>query len=382
MEGLRIKMIGPAWPFRGGLAAFNERLAREFIRMGHDVSLETFTTQYPSVLFPGKSQLSSSPSPVDLDIRRTVSSVNPFSWLKTGFRIRKEAPDVLIFRYWLPFMSPCFSIISRIVRRNKKTRILCLADNIVPHERRPGDQQLTSFFMQSIDGMVVMTQSVMDDAMQYRKNLSTELTPHPVFDNYGQPMERTQAIAQLGLAPEYRYLLFFGFIRDYKGLDWLLEAMSNPRVVELPVKLIVAGEFYTDQQPYLELIRRLKLEDRVILRSDYIPDDQVSAYFGASDLVVQPYKHATQSGVTQIAYHFGKPMLVTNVGGLPEMIPDQIVGYVVEPNVSAVKEAILDFFEHDRKSFFEKNMAQELEKYQWNKMVDAFVRLYDKIRLG
>ncbi len=382
MEGLRIKMIGPAWPFRGGLAAFNERLAREFIRMGHDVSLETFTTQYPSVLFPGKSQLSSSPSPFDLDIRRTVSSVNPFSWLKTGFRIRKEAPDVLIFRYWLPFMSPCFSIISRIVRRNKKTRILCLADNIVPHERRPGDQQLTSFFMQSIDGMVVMTQSVMDDALQYRKNLSTELTPHPVFDNYGQPMERAQAIAQLGLAPEYRYLLFFGFIRDYKGLDWLLEAMSNPRVVELPVKLIVAGEFYTDQQPYLELILRLKLEDRVILRSDYIPDDQVSAYFGASDLVVQPYKHATQSGVTQIAYHFGKPMLVTNVGGLPEMIPDQVVGYVVEPAVNAVSTAILDFFEHDRKSFFEKNMVQELEKYQWNKMVDAFVRLYDKIRLG
>jgi len=379
MGGLRIKMIGPAWPFRGGLAAFNERLAQEFIRMGHEVSIETFTTQYPSILFPGKSQFSSSPRPDGLQIRRTVSSVNPVTWLKTGLRIRKEAPDVVIFRYWLPFMSPCFSFISRLVKRNGKTRILCLADNIVPHEKRPGDHQLTGFFMKSIDGMLVMTQSVMDDAHRYRKDLPMELSPHPVFDNYGQPMTRETAISKLGLSPDYRYLLFFGFIRDYKGLDWLLEAMSSPELAGLPLKLIVAGEFYSDPKPCLNLIRDRSLDDKVILRSDYIPDDLVSAYFGACDMVVQPYKHATQSGVTQIAYHFGRSMLVTNVGGLPEMIPDKKVGYVVEPSIEAIVAAIVDFYRNEHREAFEQNILKEKEKYHWDKMVEAFVRLYNKV---
>jgi len=377
---LRIKMIGPAWPFRGGLAAFNERLALEFGKSGHQISIETFTTQYPSVLFPGKSQYSSSAKPEDLKIRRSFSSINPISWLRTGLRIRKEAPDMVLMRYWLPFMAPCFGIISRLIKSNGKTRVLCLADNIVPHEQRPGDKLLTQFFMQSIDGMVVMTKSVQEDALQFRKDLPVELSPHPVFDNYGPPVDREEAIRKLGLAVNFRYLLFFGFIREYKGLDWLLEAMGDSKIKSLPVKLIVAGEFYTDDQVFLELIQRNGLEDSVIFKSDYIPDEEVSLYFGASDLVVQPYKHATQSGVTQIAYHFKKSMLVTNVGGLPEMIPDQIVGYVVEPSVKAVTDAIVDFFESDRKTFFENNIGQEMEKYRWDKMVDAFVRLYDKCK--
>lgn len=380
MEGLRIKMIGPAWPFRGGLAAFNERLAVEFERSGHQISIETFTTQYPSLLFPGKTQYSSSAKPDDLKIRRSFSSINPISWLTTGLRIRKEAPDMVILRYWLPFMSPCFSIISRLIKSNGKTRILCLADNIVPHEKRPGDKLLTRFFMQSIDGMVVMTKSVQEDALHFRKDLPIELSPHPVFDNYGPSVEREEAIGRLGFSPDFRYLLFFGFIREYKGLDWLLEALADAKIKSLPVKLIVAGEFYTDAQVFLELIKRNGLEDSVILKTDYIPDEEVGLYFGASDLVVQPYKHATQSGVTQIAYHFKRSMLVTNVGGLPEMIPDQIVGYVIEPSVKAVTEAIVDFFKYDRKGFFENNIVKELEKYQWNKMVDAFVRLYGKCR--
>lgn len=378
MKGLRIKMIGPAWPFRGGLAAFNERLALEFGRMGHQVSIETFTTQYPALLFPGKSQFSSSPRPAGLDIHRTVSSVNPFSWLIVGRRIRKEAPDIVIFRYWLPFMSPCFSIIARLIRRNRKTSILCLADNIVPHEKRPGDHRLTGFFMKSIDGMVVMTQSVMEDALRYRKDLPMELSPHPVFDNYGQPIQREAAIRKLGLTPDFRYLLFFGFIRDYKGLDWLLEAMSNPGLNHLPVKLIIAGEFYTDPKPYMDLIKAKSLEDKVILRTDYIPDNLVSAYFGACDMVVQPYKHATQSGVTQIAYHFNRSMLVTNVGGLPEMIPDKKVGYVVKPSVTAITEALIDFYMNERREVFEQNIGEEIEKYQWDKMVNAFIRLFNK----
>lgn len=380
MEGLRIKMIGPAWPFRGGLAAFNERLAVEFERSGHQISIETFTTQYPSVLFPGKTQYSSSAKPDDLKIRRSFSSINPISWLTTGLRIRKEAPDMVLLRYWLPFMAPCFGIISRLIKSNGKTRILCLADNIVPHEKRPGDKLLTRFFMQSIDGMVVMTKSVQEDAFYFRKDLPVEISPHPVFDNYGSSVERDEAIRRLGLSPNFRYLLFFGFIREYKGLDWLLEAMADAKIKSLPVKLIVAGEFYTDAQVFLELINRNGLEDSVILKTDYIPDEEVGLYFGASDLVVQPYKHATQSGVTQIAYHFKRSMLVTNVGGLPEMIPDQIVGYVVEPSVKAVTEAIVDFFKYDRKAFFENNIVKELEKYQWNKMVEAFVRLYGKCR--
>jgi len=374
-----IKIIGPAYPYRGGLASYNERLAREFIKYGHNVSIETFTLQYPNILFPGKSQYVEGPAPENLNVRRTINSVNPVNWLIAGLRIKKEKPDILMVRYWLPFMAPVLGSICRLARSNGYTKVICLADNIIPHEKRPGDKQLTGYFMNSIDGMVAMSQSVLDDIGQFRSSLPSTMCPHPLYDNYGPKTDQLEAKSLLGLERDTNYLLFFGFIREYKGLDLLLKAFADKRLRDYPVKLIVAGEFYTKPEPYLELIKKLRLTNYVILRTDFIPEKYVTRYFGACDMVVQPYKSATQSGVTQIGYHFEKPMLVTNVGGLAEIIRDQYVGYVTEPNEKSIADALVDFYSDNRKSVFEKNIVEEKKRFSWGKMVDAFMLIESKI---
>ncbi len=375
----KIKIIGPAYPYRGGLAAYNERLAREFIKQGFQVEIETFTLQYPGILFPGKTQYADWEAPEGLKIKRTVNSINPLNWIKIGNRIRNEKPDILMVRYWLPFMAPSLGTICRKVRKNKYTKVICLADNIIPHEKRPGDRTLTKYFMNSIDGLVAMSKSVLADMRSFKPYLSNALCPHPLFDNFGDKIESSKAKDLLELDPKFSYLLFFGFIRDYKGLDLLLKAFADERLKKLPVKLIVAGEFYSNSKPYLELVEKLQLSDRVILHTDFIPDNEVNQYFGASDLVVQPYKSATQSGVTQIGYHFEKAMLVTNVGGLPEIIPDQIVGYVVEPDKTAIADAIVDFYKNNRQAEFEKNLKIEKQKFSWENMVNAFLDVYKNV---
>lgn len=378
MNNIKIRLIGTAYPYRGGLAAFNERLTRELLKSTADVAIETFTLQYPAVLFPGKTQYAGWLPPKDLLIRRSVNSVNPLNWIRTGFRIRRESPGLVLIKYWMPFMSPCFSTIARIIRRNRKTKVICIADNIIPHEKRPGDKMLTRIFMNSIDGIVTMSKSVAADAALFRKDLPTRLSPHPLFDDFGEIVDREVALSNLSLDPDYRYILFFGFIRDYKGLDWLLEAYSDPRIQLLPVKLIIAGEFYGPAQPYLDQIAQLNIAGRVILRTEFIANSEVNNYFCASDLVVQPYKQATQSGVTQIGYYFEKPMVVTNVGGLPEIIPHMKAGYVVEPAPPAIAGAIVDFFQHNRAGEFLPNVREEKQKYQWDNMVKAISEVYNE----
>ncbi len=374
-----VKIIGPAYPFRGGLASYNQRLAEEFQSQEMEVEIETFTIQYPGLLFPGKSQYVDGPAPDNLNIKRTVNSVNPINWIKVGKRIQKEKPDLLMVRYWLPFMGPVLGTICRLVRKNKHTKVICLADNIIPHEKRPGDKPLTSYFMESIDGMVAMSQSVLNDIDTFTPELPRKLCPHPLFDNFGEKIEKEKAKELLQLEQGVSYLLFFGFIRDYKGLDLLLKAISDERIKKLPVKLIIAGEFYTKPEPYLQMIESLGLKNHVLLHTDFIPNEKVSQYFCASDLVVQPYKHATQSGVTQIGYHFEKSMLVTDVGGLSEIIPDKKIGYVVTPNEQAITDAILDFYDKNRQPIFEKNIIEEKKKFSWTNMVNAFISVYNKL---
>ncbi len=374
-----IKIIGTAWPFRGGLAAYNERLAKEFSNQGFLVSIETFTLQYPKLLFPGKTQLADWEAPKSLKIKQTVNSINPFNWLRVGNRIRKEKPDLVIFKYWIPFMAPCFGTIIRLIKRNKHSKVISIADNIVPHEKRPGDKLLTSYFMRSIDGMVAMSKSVYNDISIFRNNFPSGICPHPLFDNFGENISRDVAIHKLGLDPGFSYMLFFGFIRDYKGLDILLKAVSKPELKSLPVKLIVAGEFYTNPSPYFEMIGKLGLQDKVLMINKFIANHEVNQYFCAADIVVQPYKNATQSGVTQIAYHFGKSMLVTNVGALAEIVPDQKVGYVVEPREDKITDALVDFFRNNRKKEFEDHVAEEKKKFAWSKMTNTILDTYNQI---
>lgn len=368
---MKIAILGTAWPYRGGLAVYNERLAREFVAEGEEVTVYTFTLQYPSFLFPGKTQYSTEPEPKDLKIVRSLNSVNPFSWIRTGRVIRRLEPDILIIKFWLPFMGPALGMTARIVRRNGKTRVVSILDNIIPHEHRPGDRLFGRYFTRSVDGFIAMSESVLEDLEQFDTVKPRIFCQHPLYDNFGPKVSREESIRFLGLDDNMRYMLFFGLIRDYKGLDLLLDAMADSRIRQQGVKLIVAGEFYNDSSKYMEQIERLGIKDSVVLRTDFIPDDKVGDYFCSCDIVTQPYKSATQSGVTQIAFHYEKPMIVTNVGGLAEIVPDGKVGFVVEPDASELTDAIVRYYDGNLEQSFSLAVKEEKEKYSWSKMVEA-----------
>ena len=376
---MKIISIGPAYPYRGGLASFNERLTQQFTSEGHEIEIFTFTLQYPEFLFPGKTQYTEGPPPEKIKITRNINSINPLSWIAVGLKIKRKKPDILLIRFWLPLMGPCLGTIARIEKSNRHTSVICIFDNVIPHEKRPGDKALTRYFTNSIDGAVVMSQTVFNDLELLRKNIPVKLSPHPLFDNYGSPVSKSEAVKVLKLDPDISYLLFFGFIRAYKGLDILIDAFSDHRLRNRKIKLIVAGEFYEDDKPYKEQIKKYKLENEILFFDYFIKDSEVPLYFGAADIVVQPYKTATQSGVTQIAYYFEKPMLVTDVGGLREIIPDGKCGYVVKPEPGYITDAIIDFFENHRKEQFEGGVKEEKGKFSWEKMTGAIIEVYNKI---
>ena len=372
----KVVIIGSAYPLRGGgLATFNERLAQAFTQNNYQTRIETFSLQYPSFLFPGKTQYSDEEAPKDLDITVSVNSINPLNWIKVGRKIKKEKPDLVILRYWIPFISPSLGTIARIIKKNKHTKIVAIADNIIPHEKRPGDRLLSKYFVNSVDGFVTMSQTVMDDLDQFDTQKPRLFNPHPLYDNFGAIMDQHEAREKLGLEKDQKYILFFGFIRDYKGLDILLEAMTDPRIKEEKIKLIVAGEFYSNEEKTRQYIKNHKLEDSLVLRTDFIPNTQVGLYFNACDMVVQPYKTATQSGVTQIGYHFEKPMLVTNVGGLPEIIHHHKTGYVCQVNSKDIANHILKFYQENKAKDFAPFIKEEKKKYSWDKLVNAIVNV-------
>lgn len=374
---MRIVILGPAHPYRGGIAALNERLALEWQKEGHEVTLFTFTLQYPGFLFPGTSQLTSDPAPRGLKILRRINSVNPLTWITTARSIRKMNPDLVMVRFWIPFIGPSLGSIARISRWHRQTRVIGLADNIIPHEKKPGDRLLTSWFIRSCHAMVVMSESVMADLDTFNPKIPRRYGPHPVYDHYGSIFSREEALTRLGLSGAYRYMLFFGLVRDYKGLDLILEAMASADLRDLPVKLIVAGEFYANEEMYRKMVADAHLREKVIFHNRYIPNQEVENYFNAADIVVQPYKSATQSGVTQIAYHFGKPMLVTRVGGLAEIVAHGRSGYVCPPNPEAIASSLADFFLHHRKEAFEQGVAADRQRFSWDRFTRLFYELME-----
>ena len=353
---MKIAIIGPAYPYRGGIAAFSERLALEFQSEGHEVKLYTFTLQYPAFLFPGKTQYADGPAPENLDIMRCINSTNPFHWRKVARDLNQHQYQVVIFAYWMSFFAPCYTAIARGL---KDAKCIALVHNMIPHEKSLLDKLFAPRFVKTMDGFVTLSKSVLDDVTKLdRWQKPKTWSPHPVYDHFGAVEPREKALERLGLDPQYRYLLFFGLVRAYKGLDWLLEAFADERLRKYPLRLLVAGEFYDAKEPYLEIIRSHGLGEEVIVHDTFVPDHQVKDYFNAADIVVQPYKSATQSGVTQIAYHFGKPMLVTNIGGLEEIVPNGEVGYAVAPNVHGIADALVDFFENDRFEPFKANLLK------------------------
>lgn len=367
---MKTVILGTAWPYRGGMADFNERLAHEFQKEGDELQIWTFTLQYPSFLFPGKTQYSPDPKPSDLKIERKLSSVNPFSWLRTGRQIRKEKPDLLIVPFWMPFMGPCLGTVARKARKSG-IRTVAILHNMIPHEHKPGDRILARYFTRSVDGFTALSESVLADISLFDKVKPRQFCRHPLYDSFGEHATRDESLQFLKLDPNFRYMLFFGLIRDYKGLDLLLRAYADSRFRKMDVRLIVAGEFYGSSDKYFELEKQLGLEGLVIWKSDFVPNGEVRYYFGAADLVVQPYRSATQSGISQIAYHFEKPMLVTNVGGLPEIVPNGKAGLVVNPDPAEIADGMADFFENSRQQQFTEGIISEKAKYSWSNMTAA-----------
>lgn len=372
---MKIAILGTAHPLRGGLAAFNERLAYQLQQQGHEVTIWSFSLQYPSFLFPGKTQFTDEPAPVGLHIRTEVNSVNPLNWISVGSEMNRQQYDLVIVKYWLPFMGPAFGTILRRAKKNGRTRVLCVVDNIIPHEHRPGDKQFTNYFIGAVDAFVTMSKDVLKDVKTFTTKPAF-FTPHPIYDSYLEAVSKDAACARLQLDPSKKYILFFGFIREYKGLDWLLQAMADPRIINAGIELIAAGEYYNKDVEAANnaIIAQHGLQSRVHLVTDFIPNSEVRYYFSAADLVVQPYKHATQSGITQIAFHFEKPMVVTNVGGLAEVVPDGKVGFVAEPDVTAIADAILRFYEPGSIPDLKQNILNEKKKYTWETFTDVMMQ--------
>ena len=378
---MRIVILGTAWPYRGGLAAFNERLAKQFVMEGHDVEVVTFSLQYPSFLFPGKTQYSNEIAPEGQKIVREINSCNPLSWMKVGRRLKKEAPDMLISCYWMAFFAPCYGVIEKIVKSNGKTKCIALVHNMIPHEPSVLDKMLAPFYVKQNDGFVALSDSVVKDiASLDKENKPKTFSPHPVYDHYGENMDKKSACKALGLDDEKNYMLFFGLVRAYKGLDWLLDAFGQVKDELKDLQLIVAGEFYEDEDKYLAQIKANGLQDRVIVKNEFVADADLRKYFGAADLIVQPYKSATQSGVTQVAFHFEKPCLVTNVGGLGEIIHDGKMGYAVDPQVNAIADSLRDYYQNDRQSVFTEYLKEEKKKYEWGKMSGVFYGLMEALQ--
>lgn len=370
----RIIILGPAHPLRGGIAAFNERLSRAFAEEGHRCTIVSFKYQYPAFLFPGKTQYSNSPAPEGIDIKPLVHSLNPLNWVSTARFIARQKPDIILVRFWLPLMAPALGSILRLATRNSNTRVVCLADNVLPHEKRPGDEPFTRYLFAACNAFLVMSEKVRKDLLQFNTTKPAQLLPHPLYDHFGAAVSMVEAKQKLGLPTEGKLILFFGFIRKYKGLDLLLEAMADKRIKAAGIRLLIAGEFYEDEKPYRDQIAAHGLAETVVLHNDFIPDNDVKYYLCAADCLVQPYRNATQSGVTPLAYHFEKPMVVTNVGGLPDLVPHKEVGIVVEPDARSIADGILQFYQLGAEHFAP-FIKKEKQKYSWQRMVDAILEL-------
>jgi len=376
-----IVIIGPAHPLRGGgLTTFNHRLAKAFTEAGENCVIYSFSLQYPTFLFPGTSQYTDDPVPPGIKIISAINSINPLNWIKVGNRLRKEKPDLIIVRFWLPFMGPALGTILRRVRKNKVTKIICIADNVKPHEIRAGDKMFTRYFLKPCHAFITMSEKVMQDLRYYEKVKPARLIPHPIYDTFGVILSKNEARKNLNIPVEEKVILFFGFIRKYKGLDLLLQAMADERIKRAGIKLLIAGEFYGDEKWYAELIHDLGVKDQLYLQTHFISDQEVPVFFGAADVVIQPYRNATQSGVTPLAYHFEKPMIVTNVGGLPDMVPHEKVGLVTMPDPLSLAESILWFYQFGE-DYFIPHLRSEKVKYSWENFIHQIHELMDSIKV-
>ena len=371
---MKITILSTAYPLRGGISHFVGLLYKELAK-NNEVSVITFKRQYPSIFFPGKSQLESGDTLEKIPTEIMVDSINPLNWIKVGNKIKKDSPDLLIYKYWMPFFAPCFGTISRTAKKNEKTKVLVICDNVIPHEKKPGDTATTKYFFKYVDYFILLSKKVQEDLLKLKPKAKNKILPHPVYSNFGAQVDKKEARKFLNLPVDEKLILFFGFIRDYKGLDVLLEVMKMLKA-ELNIKLIIAGEYYSNEEKYNKIINKLGLQNQLYLFTDFIPTSEVKYYFSACDAVILPYRDATQSGIVQIAMNFHKPVIATNVGGLAEVISDDSTGFIVEiENPQKLASAIENFYSQNKEKQFVSNIVKEIDKYSWSKFTEGIFDL-------
>lgn len=366
---MKIALVSTAYPLRGGIAQYTGILYHKLIERGHEVHVLTFKRQYPALLFPGKTQLeTSSDAGVEIPTEPIIDSISPLSWWRTGRRLRQLQSDLVILKFWMPFFAPCFGVICRLAKRWTRARILYICDNVIPHERRPGDLAMTRFALRPADHFVVQSGVVARDLLSLLPNVDYKFIPHPVYDIFGAKLPKSEARQKLKISEEH-VILFFGYVRAYKGLDVLLNAM--PEILKsVKLRLLVVGEFYEDEEKYRTQAHRLGISDAVSFYADFIPNEEVAPFFSAADVVVLPYKSATQSGIVQMAYHFDKPCIVSDVGGLSEVVLHNKTGFVVPAEApGSLAEAVVTFYREGKEAEFSAAVQQEKKKYSWEKMV-------------
>lgn len=380
---MKVALVGPAYPHRGGIAQFLAILDQR-LRAAHDVRFFSFTRQYPSVLFPGDTQFETDEPAVKAPATRMLDSIGPASWIGTGRAIRDFGADVAIFKWWTPFFGPAFGTLARIARQPRRdggrTRIVLVCDNALPHERRLIDKPFTRFMFDVTDGWVVMSEAVREELktlLPIERHANIRYVAHPVYQQFGAlPCDRAEARRRLGIPADHDVLLAFGYVRAYKGLHVLLDALPGIRAARAPrgVTALVVGEFYEDRAPYDEHAARLGLTDCVRFIDHYIPDGDVGLYFAAADVVVLPYISATQSGVVQLAYGFGRAVITTAVGGLPEMVRQGVSGLLAPPNdPPALAAAVQRFYTEKPVAEWEAGVVRERERFGWEPLIEALL---------
>ncbi|HQY19325.1 MAG TPA: glycosyltransferase [Ignavibacteria bacterium] len=382
---MKIIIVGTAFPLRGAMAQLNAILAN-YLSKDHDVEIFSFKRQYPELLFPGKTQMDTSDNDIlnkDIPNTNIIDSINPLNWQKTAKMIAAKEPNLIILRFWIPFFAPAFYRICSYVKKKTGAKILFICDNVIPHEKRPGDNFLIKLIFKVGDYFIIHSKSVEEDLKKFIKGKPYKYTPHPIYNIFGDPISKEEAVKNINKDFNIdligkKVILFFGYIRKYKGLKYLIDAM--PEILKsIDVTLLIVGEFYEDEKITHDHINSLGLEKNIHVVSDYIPNEKVRYFFCSSDVVVLPYIDATQSGITQIAYYYDKPVIATDVGGLSEAVHDGETGFLIKPkDPKSVAKAVIKFYKEDLENKFSENAKDEKKKYEWGRMTEAIEELYGK----
>ena len=373
---MKIVYLGTAYPLRGGIAHYNALLFNELRSRGHDIHMISFSRQYPSIFFPGKTQKDLGEECIKVESEQMLDSIGPYSWLRVAHRVSQYKPDLIIYKFWMPFFAPCYSTVSFFSKLWCNTKVLYVCDNIIPHENTPIDTMLTRLGLAYADHFIVMSKEVRDQLLQFNSDADYRLIPHPTYNIFGDGVPKQEARQKLGLTAK-NIILFFGYVRRYKGLSVILDAM--PHVLQkMNATLVVAGEFYDDKEMYLRQIKKLGIEDKVAVLDQFISNEDVKYYYSAADVVTLPYISATQSGIVQIAYNYNKPVISSDVGGLPEIVDNGVTGYVVPSEQSkALADAILKYYAKNDEKKFSQNIQRKKGEYSWGKLaaaVESFIK--------